>query len=532
MRRIALYSDVHANTDALAAVDNDITAEGLTERYCLGDLVGLGPRPDEAVDLVRRTGDTVIQGNYDRAIGAHLCSPGSEFPTAQEALDGAESYAFTVSNTGREAADYLFALPRGLTIDVEGIQITLCHGTPRVVSGVMPVDTAPAHLVSLVREAGTDVVCGGHTHVPFHRSIPTESGVVHWVNAGSVGRPRDGDSRAAWVELAVGRDTEVVGQTPADTACRRIGDSDVWLGVVIHRVTYDVDAVVRDMARQGLPATLAAGLRLGAEEHDLLAGTVLNRPESVSMAPGSGLVGVASQAGLPAPSLPCGHVRETCTCLYDDRTAAYEALSRLYRGDIAEVSAAVRSLRVAMRGCRVNRHVDEAAILAAFEGADRALRTNADRVAFEEERERLIGVRAGFDPFVNVLSPEEITYLSGDVDRHAEALEAAYREGSFTVPQTASGVRPTGHISTELSFMAHSLRGAAAGDSRALERAREFFAQHLAEWAVLFAVVVGQQAREPVMRYAGLALDKFLTCEGPLFRERVADYGDVATLHR
>ncbi len=77
MRRIALYSDVHANTLALEAVAAAIAAEGIEERYCLGDLVGIGPRPEEAVALVRSYGDRVVQGNYDRAIGSHLRSPGS-----------------------------------------------------------------------------------------------------------------------------------------------------------------------------------------------------------------------------------------------------------------------------------------------------------------------------------------------------------------------------------------------------------------------------------------------------------------------
>ncbi|MRR13565.1 hypothetical protein EG835_14190 [bacterium] len=201
----------------------------------------------------------------------------------------------------------------------------------------------------------------------------------------------------------------------------------------------------------------------------------------------------------------------------------------MYRGDVNEVAAAVRRLRVAMRGCRVNRHVDEAAILKAYEGADRAFRTSAGRMAFEVERERLCGTRGRFDPFANVLSPEEITYLSGNTAEHLAAIEKLYVEGSFGVPELADGVRVCDHISTELSFMAHCLRGASAGDGRALERARVFFTEHLAEWGVLFAVVVAQQAREPVMRYAGLALDKLLTCEGPNFRYAVPDIAEIRT---
>lgn len=519
MRRIALYSDVHGNTVALDAVHEQMQQEGLTERYCLGDLVGLGPCPNEAVLAVRSYGDPVVQGNYDRAIGLHLNSPGSEFPTPQEALDGAESYAFTVSEISRETADYLHELPMGIRLEHEGARVVLCHGTPRLVNGAVGPADPPGEVIDVLREANVDAVCAGHTHVPFHRALPVPAGVLHWVNVGSVGRPRDGDPRAAWVELVLGSHAEVVSRAPVDLACRRVGGTDVWLGVLIHRVAYDVDAVVRDLALKELPHTLAAALKTGHEEHDTPAHDQLRAPSAVTE------VGV-TVPDEPAP-LPCGHSRSGCTCMYDERTAAYDALARMYRGDIAEVAAAVRRLRVAMRGCRVNRHVDEAAILAAYEGADLAFRSSVGRKAFEAERERLYGLRESFDPFVNVLSPDEVTYLSGDVQEHLEAIEALYAEASFTVPEIASGVRSPGHISTELSFMAHCLRGASAGDGRALERARVFFTEHLAEWAVLFAVVVGQQAREPVMRYAGLALDKHLTCEGSMFRYSLPEHEEL-----
>lgn len=517
MRRIALYSDVHGNLRAFEAVLAQIEREGLSERYCLGDLVGLGPNPSETVQLVRSLGDPAVQGNYDRAIGLHLSQPGSEFATPQEELDGAESYGFTVSEIDREDAGYLDALPRLIRIEHRGARIVLCHGTPALTNGAVAADE-PLSLVSeIVARANADAVCAGHTHVPFHRALPMPGGVQHWVNAGSVGRPRDGDPRAAWVELVVGTQAEVVARAPADIACRRVGSTDVWLGAVTHRVIYNVDAVIRDMTFKGLPHTLSAALRTGYEEHDQAAGGHEAPPTTPPAAPPA----KHDTVTIALAELPCGHSPDSCSCLYDDRTAAYDSLARIFRGELAEVAAAVRRLRVAMRTCKVNRHVDEEAILAAYEGADLAFRTAGGRQAFAAERERLLGIRGEFDPFVNVLSPEEGTYRSGDVQARLAAIEDAYAEASFTVPEISPGRRVADHISTELSFMAHCLRGASAGDRRALERAHAFFTEHLAEWAVLFAVVVGKEAGEPVTRYAGLALDKFLACEGSIFRHFV-----------
>jgi predicted phosphodiesterase len=517
MRRIALYSDVHANTAALEAVHAAIEAGGIAERYCLGDLVGLGPRPEEAIALVRSSGDTVVQGNYDRAIGAHLRHPGSDFPTPQEALDGAEAYAFTIAETSRASANYLYGLPRDLVIAEADARIVLCHGTPRFPSEVIAPDALMPLLAAIAHEVQADVVCCGHTHVPVHRSGPTGDGVVHWVNVGSVGRPRDGDPRAAWVELVLGTQKEVVDNAPADTASRRVGQTDVWLGATIHRVAYDTEAVVRDMIRRGLPMTLAAGLKVGLEEHDVIPGTARRLEEASSPVGPSPEVTSAIDEGLA-----CGlEFTDHCMCPLEDRIAAYESLARIYRGELAEVSPAIRRLRSAMRSCRINRNVNEEAILDAFEAADSALRTADGRAAFEAERNRLYGQRSGFDPFTNVLSPEEVTYRSGDIRERTASIEAAYAESGFHIPRAYGEMHPPGHVSTELDYMAFCLRGAASGDYIALDRANGFFRKHLAEWATLFAVVISQQASEPVMRFAGLALDKFLTCEGSLFHHAV-----------
>ncbi len=517
MRRIALYSDVHANTAALEAVHAAIEAGGIAERYCLGDLVGLGPRPEEAIALVRSSGDTVVQGNYDRAIGAHLRHPGSDFPTPQEALDGAEAYAFTIAETSRASANYLYGLPRDLVIAEADARIVLCHGTPRFPSEVIAPDALMPLLAAIAHEVQADVVCCGHTHVPVHRSGPTGDGVVHWVNVGSVGRPRDGDPRAAWVELVLGTQKEVVDNAPADTASRRVGQTDVWLGATIHRVAYGTEAVVRDMIRRGLPMTLAAGLKVGLEEHDVIPGTARRLEEASSPVGPSPEVTLAIDEGLA-----CGlEFTDHCMCPLEDRIAAYESLARIYRGELAEVSPAIRRLRSAMRSCRINRNVNEEAILDAFEAADSALRTADGRAAFEAERNRLYGQRSGFDPFTNVLSPEEVTYRSGDIRERTASIETAYAESGFHIPQAYGEMHPPGHVSTELDYMAFCLRGAASGDYIALDRANGFFRKHLAEWATLFAVVISQQASEPVMRFAGLALDKFLTCEGSLFHHAV-----------
>lgn len=516
MRRIALYSDIHANLPALGAVAADIEAHGVSERYCLGDLVGYGPHPSETIARMRVTGDPVVRGNYDAAICSHHATPGSRFVTPQETLDGAESYAFTVSSLTGQDVSFLAELPETIAVEVDGVHLLFCHGSPRRVDEMIEEDAPSGVLASHIARSGADAVCCGHVHVPFHRSIMTARGVLHWVNAGSVGRPRDGDPRAAWVEVAVGSRDEVLAFASADVACRRVRDTDVWLGAVSHRVAYDVESTARDMMIAGLPSTLSAGLRIGLEEHDWEAAAAERAAADAASAAKDDLMDDIEWQNR-------GQDEKACTCVIDERTAAYEALARLFRGDVYEVAVAIRQLRTSMQRCRVARTVDEEAVRDAFHQADRAIRTEPGRKAFLKERERLFGVKEAFDPFTHVLSPNETTYLGEDPAASTAVLELLYKESSFTIPAIGGVARPPGDIASELSFMGHCLRMVAVGDADAIELARRFFVDHLSRWAVLFAVVVGREAKEPVCRYAGLALDKLLTCEAATFRHSIPD---------
>jgi predicted phosphodiesterase len=267
MRRIALFSDIHANLPALDAVLADIDACGVTERYCLGDLVGYGPWPAETIGRIRELGIPTIQGNYDEGIGNRRGECGCYYSTAQARADGAASYAFTDAAVGGDEAAWLAALPDHIRLEEGGCRILLAHGSPRKVNEYLLPDRSDRQLARLAAEAGADVVCVGHVHVPYHRAIPaqpsgtsTGGSLVHYVSSGSVGKPKDGDPRACWVELVLGAENDVraaASDDPAVAPCR--GDGS-WLGYVVHRPGYDVRAVAQAVVGAGLPRTLAEAL--------------------------------------------------------------------------------------------------------------------------------------------------------------------------------------------------------------------------------------------------------------------------------
>lgn len=239
-RRIALYSDIHANVPALEAVLADIVCAGIAERYCLGDLVGYGSDPSGVITLVQAAGDPVVRGNYDDGVGRRLGGCGCYYPTDEDKVTGAESYARTDAALDDSEHEYLADLLDDIRLEVLGARVLLCHGSPRRINEYLMPDRPESNLAKLADLGGADVVCVGHVHIPYHRVLTADDGrAVHYVSDGSVGKPKDGDSRPCWAELVFGTKAEVNVACEGDRAAGPVGlprdDDRVWLGVVFHR---------------------------------------------------------------------------------------------------------------------------------------------------------------------------------------------------------------------------------------------------------------------------------------------------------
>ena len=244
-RRLALFSDVHGNLPALDAVLGDIESCGVSAEdvYCLGDLVGYGPDPVGVVARVRELGIPTVRGNYDDGVGARRGQCGCFYATDQARSDGAASYAFTEEALSDADHEWLASLPDEIRLEVAGLRVLLAHGSPRKINEYLLPDRTDAFLAKLAGGADADVVCVGHVHIPYARTVALpEGGAVAYVSSGSVGKPKDGDPRACWVEL-------------------RLSPDEPRVSAEVHRVDYDIERVVRAMAGAGLPATLGDALR-------------------------------------------------------------------------------------------------------------------------------------------------------------------------------------------------------------------------------------------------------------------------------
>jgi putative phosphoesterase len=239
MRRIAVITDIHANLPALQAALARIDELEVDGVYCGGDLVGYGPHPDAVCALIAERAIPTIYGNYDHAIARDLEDCGCAYVTPDDRELGQRSVDWTLAHTGQASKDFMRSMPFDLRFAVGESSVHLVHGSPRKVNEYLFEDK-PARLYERLAAAeAADVLVFGHTHRPWIRKF----GGVLFVNCGSVGKPKDGDPRAAFAVL----------EAHDDRVCARV-----------ERVEYDAASVAREVAAVGLPAELADKLVLAA----------------------------------------------------------------------------------------------------------------------------------------------------------------------------------------------------------------------------------------------------------------------------
>ena len=249
--RYALISDIHANLPALEAVLDHIAAQNnIHATYHLGDLVGYAPWPNETVALLRSRGIEGISGNYDSTVATNYKHCGCKYEDARQEELSHVSFGWTKEHTSDETKEILGALPFRLDVKpngghASGPVLILVHGTPTLNTVYWREDRPDSFCTQMATIAGAksgDVIAFGHTHLPWSREVEG----IHFVNTGTVGRPKDGDWRAGYTIIEIGTGK---------------------IGVEYVRVEYDVERAVRGIKDSGLPDDFAEILRNGNLPH-------------------------------------------------------------------------------------------------------------------------------------------------------------------------------------------------------------------------------------------------------------------------
>jgi predicted phosphodiesterase len=241
--RVAIVSDIHGNRHAFEAVLEDVDASECEELWCLGDLVGYGAEPDACVDLARRHASICLAGNHDLGVRGDL-------PLEDFSRGAALAARWTQETISPGTREYLASLE---PLNLEEA-VGLYHASPRDPVWEYVLSALQAELCLDVQSQRVCLIGHSHVALSFAR-LPGEAAtgqtrtaaeelelsVGEWlINPGSVGQPRDGDPRAAWLEL----------------------DLAGWRALY-RRVDYDIDGAAAAIRAARLPDSLAERLAYG-----------------------------------------------------------------------------------------------------------------------------------------------------------------------------------------------------------------------------------------------------------------------------
>lgn len=239
--RIAIFSDIHSNLEALEAVFEDMEAQNVRHRICLGDVVGYGASPHECLELTRKHSLYILMGNHDEA--------SSSQPNVQYQGHVQAGIELSRKLLSEEEKSFLNQLERKVTWE----NLTLTHASLYQPERWHYLNT-PLNIEINFQYQKKQICFCGHTHIPLflEKVILTSSqkpqGMLkinpekrYLINCGSVGQPRDGDSRASYT----------------------IYDDELQT-VEFRRVIYDIESAQKRIREAGLPAILSDRLSKGA----------------------------------------------------------------------------------------------------------------------------------------------------------------------------------------------------------------------------------------------------------------------------
>jgi putative phosphoesterase len=189
--KIVIISDIHGNYDALRALP-----EEYDELWVLGDLLNYGPEPRDVVADIMDKASVVVRGNHDDAV----ISAGPARWNSRWRITAETTKQFTASDLSHQQKEFIRSLPLHSTVERDSTSFFLTHATPSdPLYGHHSPDSDEWE--KEIEVASTDVLLVGHSHVPFMRKV----GHALVVNPGSIGQPRNGDTRASYAVWQNGR---------------------------------------------------------------------------------------------------------------------------------------------------------------------------------------------------------------------------------------------------------------------------------------------------------------------------------------
>lgn len=236
--KIAVLGDIHGNIEALRVAYNATKPEGVEKIYHLGDLGGYAPFVNEVVDFLIEHKIEGVQGNYDEAVANNRAHCGCKYEDPVQAEMTQLSFEWTKRHTSQKSKEYLKSLPFEISFACHSKKVLIFHATPLKNNLYWYEDRPEKFFVEMAEKVDADILIYGHIHIPYRKDV----GNKIFINSGSVGKPKDGNTRTCILIVDILPDT---------------------VRTDFLRIPYDVEKVAEAIVESGLPLYFAEMLRLG-----------------------------------------------------------------------------------------------------------------------------------------------------------------------------------------------------------------------------------------------------------------------------
>lgn len=197
--RLAFFGGIYNNHIALSAAIADARSRGVDAMWCLGDLGAFGPHPDRTCELIRENNISVVQGNYDHSIGHALDDCRCGYTDPRDNYFAQLSYDYTLAHTNDEHRAWMRSLPSVQQLEIDGVRLLLCHGSPRRTNEFLwESTTSTQFLDKLCNDFDADVILGTHTGLHWQRALRNGR---RFINVGVLGRPENDGTTNVWYTL-------------------------------------------------------------------------------------------------------------------------------------------------------------------------------------------------------------------------------------------------------------------------------------------------------------------------------------------
>ncbi len=231
--KIAIISDLHGNITATKEVLEDIKSKKVDKIYCTGDLVGYAPFPNEIIELIRNNNIKTVQGNHDEKVGR---SNNDIIKDLDGLSDNKKAMNWTKQNVTMENKEWLKNLPSEIMLTIDGYNILFVHGSPS--SNSEYIYEHSDNQMEISSKLKENILIFGHSHIPFYKKVNNKL----LINAGSVGKPKHGDSRSSYVTVD-------------------FLEEEILVNIVY--LEYDVEKIFDHILKSPIPNSLAEKLKSG-----------------------------------------------------------------------------------------------------------------------------------------------------------------------------------------------------------------------------------------------------------------------------